>query len=467
MAVVSVIARSQLEDTVRLDAEYYQPEYLNLEGKILKKAKSYVLWKHIHGQFTTGPFGSEFIVENYVTDSPYRYVRGQDVKEVFLLDTDNVYIPEEDFERLSKYALMEGDILVSVVGTLGNAVVIDKSVPPAVFSCKSTVFRTKAINPFYLIAYLNCRFGRVLLQRRVRGAVQTGLNINDLKSLPIFLPERLLQDEVAKVVLDARKSYDVSKSFYSQAENLLLEELGLRDFKPKYELSYTASLSQAFRAHRVDAEHFQPAHDQVIDKVKSYRNGYTLLSGCFDTVKADFNPSSNPNNAFHYVELADIDSSIGVIHSASEIKGEDAPSRARRVLRKGDVIVSSVEGSLEKVALVDSEHEGSLASTGFFQFRARTIYPEVLLTLSRSIVLQAQLKRECAGTILTAVPNGSLRRIVVPILHSENQAEIALLVQQSHEARRKAKALLEKAKRAVEIAIEEGEEEAMEFLSDS
>ena len=51
-----------------------------------------------------------------------------------------------------------------------------------------------------------------------------------------------------------------------------------------------------------------------------------------------------------------------------KIKGDQAPSRARRILKENDVIVSSVKGSLEKVALVDKEYDGSLASTGFFQF---------------------------------------------------------------------------------------------------
>jgi len=50
------------------------------------------------------------------------------------------------------------------------------------------------------------------------------------------------------------------------------------------------------------------------------------------------------------------------------------------------------------------------------------------------------------------------------LLPLSTQKEIASLVQQSHEARRKAKELLEAAKRAVEIAIEQREENAMSFL---
>ena len=178
------------------------------------------------------------------------------------------------------------------------------------------------------------------------------------------------------------------------------------------------------------------------------------MLNCVENVKPDFDPLKYPDKIFSYIELANIDSSIGVINSRTEIKGEEAPSRARRILRKNEVIVSSVEGSLEKVALVDDEYEGSLASTGFFQFRAKNIFPEVLLVLSKSIAIQTQLKRECSGTILTAIPNEALKRVIIPLLPIETQQKIASLVQQSHEARKRAKELLDEAKRKVEEAIE-------------
>ena len=217
--------------------------------------------------------------------------------------------------------------------------------------------------------------------------------------------------------------------------------------------------------HRVDAEYFQPAYESVVKKIKEYKNGFSKLLKYVENVKPNYDPTKYPEQTFSYVELADIDSSIGVIHNVNEIKGEDAPSRARRILKEKDVIVSSVEGSLEKIALIDKEHDSCLASTGFFQFRALNILPEVLLTLSKTIILQSQLKKQCSGTILTAVPNESLKDIIIPILPVQPQRKIALLVQQSHEAKKKAKELLEVAKKTVGIAIEKSEKEAFNYLS--
>lgn len=132
------------------------------------------------------------------------------------------------------------------------------------------------------------------------------------------------------------------------------------------------------------------------------------------------------------------------------------PSRAKRILKKDDVIVSSVEGSLEKVALVDRTQEGFLASTGFFQFKSKEIMPGVLLVLAKSMILQMQLKQQTAGTILTAVPKEAIKNILLPVLSQSTQQKIADLIRRSHEARKKAKELLEETKRKVENSIEKG-----------
>jgi len=180
--------------------------------KNLENTKSLKQWGEIEGKFITGPFGSEFNTENYVSDGKHRYVRGKDVKDFFLTDEDNVYIPPKDYDRLKKYSLNVGDILVSVVGTPGIAAIVDKAVPPAIFSCKSTTYRTQAINPFYFIAYLNSTYGRKLLERSVRGAVQTGLNIDDLRDLPVYVPSVESQTLIANLVENARNAYNQNLS---------------------------------------------------------------------------------------------------------------------------------------------------------------------------------------------------------------------------------------------------------------
>jgi len=232
---------------------------------------------------------------------------------------------------------------------------------------------------------------------------------------------------------------------------LLLEDLEFKDFEVEDDLSYIVNLSEVKSAHRADAEYFQPKYDKLVERIKKY--GAASLLDLVQNVAARFSSKSQPDKIFQYVELSNITSSVGTIDGFSEVSGSEAPSRAKRVLKTNDVVLSSVEGSLEKVALVGKDREGYLASNGFFQFRSKDILPEVLLVLAKSFVLQMQFEKETAGTILTAVPKEAVKNIVVPKIGKPTQQKIADLVQKSHEARAKAKQLLAQAKNKVENLI--------------
>jgi len=452
MATTQVISLSHLAGARRIDPEFYQPDYLLARDRLL------LLPTKTIAQISTRvvSFGA-YSLCNYIVwrESGIPYLKAENILDGYIDYSEAMFIDEDVHKILAKSEVSEGQVLFSMSGTTGNAAVAYKI--PAKLNASQDVAKITlrhGYSPFYVAAFLNSKYGRLQTQREIVGSVQQHVFLWQIKNFVVPIVPKETEARIEVLQREGLDQLSASNALYSQAENLLLEELGLKDFKPKYELSYTASLSKAFGVHRVDAEYFQPAFDQVIETVAGYKNGHASLLTCAESVKPDFDPVKNPDSSFKYVELADIDTSIGIIRSASQIKGEEAPSRARRILKRGDVIVSSVEGSLEKVALVDAEYEGCLASTGFFQFRARGLEPEVLLVLAKSIVLQAQLKRECAGTILTAVPNDSLKRIIIPVIPPAVQKNITQLVRQSHESRKKAKQLLEEAKGRVEEAIE-------------
>ena len=132
------------------------------------------------------------------------------------------------------------------------------------------------------------------------------------------------------------------------------------------------------------------------------------------------------------------------------------PTRARRLVHQGDVIVSSIEGSLDSCALVTEDYDAALCSTGFYVLRSSKLNPETLLTLFKSLPIQQLMKKGCSGTILTAISKPELEKLPVPIIRQEVQEEIAQHVQRSFVLRKEAMQLLENAKRTVETAIEIG-----------
>ena len=76
------------------------------------------------------------------------------------------------------------------------------------------------------------------------------------------------------------------------------------------------------------------------------------------------------------------------------------------------------------------------------------------------------MKQRCSGTILTAISKDELLSMPLPMIDEDVQKAIAAKVQESVSLRRQSKQLLEYAKQAVEMAIEQGEDTALEWLKD-
>ncbi len=154
----------------------------------------------------------------------------------------------------------------------------------------------------------------------------------------------------------------------------------------------------------------------------------------------------------------------GEITSCMLQEGKYLPTRARRLVSAGDVIVSSIEGSLSSIALIEKEYDQALCSTGFHVIRSENFNPETLLVLLKSKVGQLQLKKGCSGTILTTINKDEFGKLVLPKIAETKQTQIQQKIRQSFHLRQQSKHLLKCAKRVVEIAIEQDEQTAINWL---
>ena len=267
-------------------------------------------------------------------------------------------------------------------------------------------------------------------------------------------------EDTYRTVLALRKQSEV---LYKEAQSLLLSELGLADWQPTRQAESIRSFSEAWGAGRMDAEYFQPKYDDVVNAIMGYHGGWDTLGNLVDVNDLNFNPGDTA--MYKYIELANIGGN-GEISGCTIAPGVALPTRARRKVEKGDVIVSSIEGSLGSIAMIDDEYDGALCSTGFYVVDSRGFNSETLMVILKSIAGQLQLKKGCSGTILTAINQHEFRKVVLPIIPDYTQAEIRRKVAESAAARRQSRELLEQAKRAVEIAIEQDERAAISWLKD-
>ena len=318
----------------------------------------------------------------------------------------------------------------------------------------------KIILPEYLVTYLNSKYGIKDIRRRARQSInQTNVNPEEVKEMFIPLLSEGLQNIIKKSFDEAFDKNVSSQNLYIKAEDLLLEELGLRDFQPSEQGINIKSLKDSFLSTgRLDAEYYQPKFDDYIELIQNYSQGFKPLKKVCNIRDENFDPLSD--EIYNYIELSNIGKS-GDITGATEDIGSELPTRARRIVNTDDVIVSSIEGSLSSCALVTEDYDNALCSTGFYVINSREINSETLLVLFKSEPMQNILKQGCSGTILTAINKQEFQNIPVPLIEKEVQKTIQSLIQQSFAFKAQSEQLLEDAKKLVEMAIEQGEEKAL------
>jgi restriction endonuclease S subunit len=94
------------------------------------------------------------------------------------------------------------------------------------------------------------------------------------------------------------------------------------------------------------------------------------------------------------------------------------------------------------------------------------VLPEYLTLVLNSLVVQMQSQRDAGGSIIKHWKPSEIGEILIPIISPLIQTQIEEKIKTSFKLKEKSKQLLEVAKRAVEIAIEDGENKAMEYINE-
>jgi type I restriction enzyme S subunit len=126
-------------------------------------------------------------------------------------------------------------------------------------------------------------------------------------------------------------------------------------------------------------------------------------------------PRSCPDGPFIYIDIAGVNGQLGIIGDAKELMGADAPSRARQIIKSNDVIVSTVRPYLRTTALVPTQYDKQICSTGFCVLRAKNSKGfGFLYVLSRLQWFTEQLNARARGASYPAVTDADVLNIRLP-----------------------------------------------------
>ncbi len=459
MAVWSTTSLAKILGCDRIDGEYFLPIYLENDRK-LDSIKTFSLPEKF---FVSD--GNHMTVSHWFSDSgDVPYYRGQDVNDFFLENATPVKIPHSiyDSNLMKRSHFREGDVLLSIVGTIGSLSVVPHGIGDATGSCKIAILRKKSpYSPFALAAFLATKFGQLQIKRNTRGAVQMGLILRDLSKIRIpDLSDKVLQ-KVDILIQEAIKKNHEARISYASAEELLSSALKEGDLKLSHPLSYTAKFSDIMRERRTDAEYYQPKYDDLLKHLEPFEKS---ILGDIVRIKKSIEPGSEAyqDSGIPFVRVSNI-TKFGI--TPPEIHLDRMAYYSENLTPKKDTILLSKDGSVGIAYKVEEDLD--VITSGALLHLTITddnFLPDYLTLVLNSIIVKLQAERDAGGSIIQHWKPSEIKNVVIPKLPMETQKHIAAKVQKSFASRKESKRLLDLAKHAVEIAIEQGEDAAQKIL---
>lgn len=446
-------------DVLRCDAEYFGKQVLAAMHRLefIKAVPLERLSTITDGIHTSLPF---------VEDGEVKVLSAKHPK-------DN-YIAADQFEKIStdfhgknpRTELRKDDVLISTVGTIGNAAVVTADILPANSDRHIGIIRVHPDGPppFFLSTFFVGRYGKIQSVRETTGNVQPNLFISKIGRLLIPRFTSSFEQEVAGRVANGDHLRKQATALLATAETTLLRTLGLDNWTPPDALSYVRSSSEAFAAGRFDAEYFHPAKAHALADLRALSN--VCVGDLFDSVRELWQPGNSSDPQVRNYDLTDALDPF--LDPAKATTSPDDIASTKKRITAGDLVVSRLRSYLREIAIVlPGDATPTVASTEFIVLRPKgdpALSVEALLIYLRSNLPQIAFKWSQDGSNHPRFDEKELLALPVPRSLFADQAIYSTAVSQMIALRQRATQLLDAAKRAVEIAIEDSESAALAFL---
>ena len=255
-------------DAFRFDSDYFRKDYLSSERLIKSKAYSF-LEKNISDLKSFGAYSLCNSIE-YI-DEGIPFLRCVNIKDYQVDFSNALQINSKSHKLLWKSEVEPNMILLTMSGSAGRVAIAQESWKYPINSNQdiAKIVCLDNISPYYLYIYLSTKHGTNQIHRQLAGSVQQHIFLWQIEKLIILEASNKFLKFIELVAKLSNSHLEQSKNLYQQAEELLLSKLGLKDWQPTEENIAVKSFAESFgKSDRLDAEHYQPKFDQLIQKLK-------------------------------------------------------------------------------------------------------------------------------------------------------------------------------------------------------
>lgn len=315
-----------------------------------------------------------------------------------LRDLRYVAVPPDNSEGV-RTALRAGDVLISITADIGIVGLVTEAVElPAYINQHIALVRfdESEVNSRYIAYFLAGAAAQRRFKSMTDAGAKAGMNLAGVRDLLAALPP---STEEQAAIADALTDAD---ALIDSLERLLTKKRQIKQGAMQELLTGKRRLPG-----------FQGKWCKATFADVAFIDPENLGSG----TRADF--------SFNYIALEDVNQ--GWLGSFTELKFDSAPSRARRVLRDGDVLVSTVRPNLKSHLLLDTLQGSWIASTGFSVVRSKPdiACPGFLFALLFSAVVDQQIDALLTGSNYPAINGRDVANLAFTCPPLDEQVAIA------------------------------------------
>ena len=345
----------------------------------------------------------------YKEEGPY-LITGTDFHNGTINFETAVHIDEKRWSEASQIQVENGDLLITKDGTVGKVAIISGLDDKA--SLNSGVLRIQTIDEidrrFLYYVLLSDEFWMWFNYTNSGASTILHLYQNVFDEFTFTFPQKNEQQKIADFL-------DKKTAQLDKVKSLLEEQIQkLKDYRASliYE-TVTKGLDKSV-----------PMKDSGIDWIGQVPEGWGVkplkyLASYDDETLTQ--SEINSTQKINYVDIGAVEFTKG-INGYQELLMSDAPSRARKIAKKGDTIISTVRTYLKAIAYLNDDY---IVSTGFCVVRPKKVNSKYLNYTIMSDSFTGPVSKYAWGVSYPAISSSQLVNIPIPFPESiEKQLSI-------------------------------------------
>lgn len=395
------------------------------------------------------------------------FLQATDLETPFIKTSNLFYVDNEQWERYPKGRITKGEILIEVKGKIDKVAIVPEDFPEKTLVTGSLFKLTvnEKISKHVLLTYLISKFGVAFKDRYKTNLLISFVSKPDLYRIPVPSFSKTFEgliDNLFVIIINSQKE---SKDLYNKAEYKLLDSIGLYGFEPSRDSVNIKTFQESFGiTKRLDAEYYQKKYQDYEELIVSQK--HTFIKREYTHITTT---SKKDKVGYNYIEIGDVNVGDGS-NKSNYVLTNELPANAKTLVAKGDILISNVRPYRGAITIINKEENDLIVSGAFTVLRKNpnSIFNnEVLKVLLRSPVYKDWLLKFNVGTSYPVIKDEDVLNMPIPFISADLQYQIAELVEESFKLKVESERLLEVAKKAVEMAIEKSEVDAMKFVKEN